>query len=312
MKNFLRTTAKYLNFHRYIKLPATQNDTRQLSTSSKWDVPISMAYSSFQTTLPDKISNKPPVVIMHGLMGNKLNWKSIGKALNEKTGRLIYAVDARNHGDSPHAATHNYPLLAEDILYFLKEHNIPKAVLIGHSMGGRAVMAAALLEPSVVDKLMVMDMSPIRVSDSINYVPRFMDIMRRIEVPAHLTIQEARTYVDELLKPAIVETAVRQFLLTNLVQVDGGYKWRINVNTLAVHFHPYITTFPILDKYRSFEGDTAFIAGELSDYIRKDDEDKIMELFPQATFHYIEGAGHWLHVDKPKEVIELIVSLLEP
>lgn len=58
----------------------------------------------------------------------------------------VYTVDARNHGESPHTDLHSYPLLAEDLLFFLHEHNIPQAVFMGHSMGGRAVMAVALIE----------------------------------------------------------------------------------------------------------------------------------------------------------------------
>ena len=61
----------------------------------------------------------------------------------------MYTVDARNHGDSPHTEDLSYPLLAEDLLLFLQQHSIPTATLIGHSMGGRAVMAAALTEVGV-------------------------------------------------------------------------------------------------------------------------------------------------------------------
>ena len=55
-------------------------------------------------------------------------------------------MDARNHGDSPHTPELNYISLAEDLLYFQEQHNLSNATLIGHSMGGRAVMAAALLK----------------------------------------------------------------------------------------------------------------------------------------------------------------------
>lgn len=48
-----------------------------------------MAYSSFQSTKPEHISNQLPIIIMHGLMGSKTNWKSMGKAINAKTGRHV-------------------------------------------------------------------------------------------------------------------------------------------------------------------------------------------------------------------------------
>ncbi|KAK8752449.1 hypothetical protein OTU49_005685 [Cherax quadricarinatus] len=270
-----------------------------------------MAYTSFQQTGPEKISKEPPVIIMHGLMGSKTNWKSLGKAINAKTGRHVYTVDARNHGDSPHTSQFCYPLLAKDILFFLEEHSISKAVLMGHSMGGRAVMSVALMQPSVVDKLFVLDVSPLSISKDISTLPRFLEIMQRIEVPMHLTMQEARKYTDEILRPAVPDPSIRQFLLTNLNNTEEGYKWRLNIEAIANNFNPFISTFPILDEYERYEGETAFIGGELSDYLRREDEEAIQELFPHSSFHYIERAGHWVHADKPNEFLKLFFSLLD-
>lgn len=56
----------------------------------------------------------------------------------------VITVDARNHGDSPHTATHSYEEMAKDLRDFLRGRNIEKSVLIGHSMGGRAMMCFAL------------------------------------------------------------------------------------------------------------------------------------------------------------------------
>lgn len=56
----------------------------------------------------------------------------------------IITVDARNHGDSPHVANQTYQLMAEDIKFLMKDLGVNKASLIGHSMGGRAVMYLAV------------------------------------------------------------------------------------------------------------------------------------------------------------------------
>lgn len=61
----------------------------------------------------------------------------------------MIAVDARNHGESPHSPCHRYIDLAEDIRLLYQEHKIPKAVIIGHSMGGRAMMVFALKYVSI-------------------------------------------------------------------------------------------------------------------------------------------------------------------
>lgn len=62
----------------------------------------------------------------------------------------MYVVDARNHGDSPRDKEMNWVVLADDIGDFLEQNNIPKAVLLGHSMGGRAAFTFALKRVSSV------------------------------------------------------------------------------------------------------------------------------------------------------------------
>lgn len=49
----------------------------------------------------------------------------------------------------------------------------------------------------------MVDISPVGVSKSVSSLPLFVEIMRKIQVPSDLTMQEARKYVDELLKPAV-------------------------------------------------------------------------------------------------------------
>ncbi|XP_047490468.1 protein ABHD11-like isoform X2 [Penaeus chinensis] len=214
---------------------------------------VDMAFTLFQSASPQKTSDKAPVVIMHGLLGSKTNWKGLGKAISSKTGR----------------------------------------------------------QPSVVEKLLVLDISPYGVSDSISSLPIFVEIMRKVQVPSHLNMVEARTYVDNLLLPAVPERGIRQFLLTNLIRDEDGYKWRVNINAIAKNFNPHISTFPVVKRDSYFEGETAFVAGALSDYVRPEEEEIIQDIFPQATFHYIEGAGHWLHADKPAEFLDVVIPMIQ-
>lgn len=105
--------------------------------------PLSLSFNSCDS---NDNGNRPPVIIMHGLFGSKQNWKSLCKAMNLKTNpnRTIIAVDARNHGESPHANDHGYDVMADDVADFMKQQGLSKASLIGHSMGGRTMMYVAL------------------------------------------------------------------------------------------------------------------------------------------------------------------------
>lgn len=95
-------------------------------------------------------SDEPPILLFHGLLGNKKHWDSIGKTMLNVTKRAVVSVDLRNHGDSPHANSHKYEDLAADIIKLLEKLSIGKASLVGHSMGGRAAMTTSLLAVSIL------------------------------------------------------------------------------------------------------------------------------------------------------------------
>ncbi|MCL4124134.1 UNVERIFIED_CONTAM: hypothetical protein GTU68_003938 [Idotea baltica] len=287
------------------------NKSKSSHGTSRIESPVRMAYTSFRSTSASNLSNAPPILIMHGLLGSKTNWKSLGKIISQQTGRTVYTVDARNHGESPHTDEFSYYHLAEDISFFLREHSIPKACLMGHSMGGRAVMTLALTNPSVVEKLFVLDISPIGTSESISTLPRFVEMMRRVEIPPDLQLHEARNYVDEILLPIVPEKGIRLFLLSNLMKGDGGFSWKVNLESISKNFNPHISTFPPAKDGASFQGQTFFVGGALSNYIPPKDHDEIRSIFPMAKFSYVQAAGHWLHADKPQDFLEMISPLIK-
>ena len=72
-------------------------------------------------------------------------------------------MDCRNHGQSPRNNLMTYPLMAGDIAKTLKQLNISKAIVVGHSIGGRVAMELALSMPGSVEKLIVEDLPPVAV-----------------------------------------------------------------------------------------------------------------------------------------------------
>lgn len=70
-----------------------------------------------------------------------------------------------------------------------------------------------------------------------------------------------------------------------------------------------------LDKYffadfSSLQGPTLFIGGADSDYIPVADHDLIKELFTEAEFQYVSGAGHWVHSQKPREFLDCLLEFV--
>ncbi|XP_011633101.1 protein ABHD11 isoform X1 [Pogonomyrmex barbatus] len=273
-------------------------------------VPIKLAYISYETLKESEQNAKEPIIIMHGLFGSKNNWNSLSKAIHLKTKRKVIAIDARNHGDSPHSSTMSYKDMAGDMIQLLNDLDFDRAILIGHSMGGSAVMYTALNFPQYVEKLTVIDMSPVRASPNLLQMERIFEVMRLAIMDGNLTLSKARKMVDQQLAKSIESDSLRQFLLTNLVEADTGkYKWRINLPVLEQAFSTQIAVFPNVGS-KTYMGPTLFVGGANSDYIQVKDHNAIKKLFPMAEFRYIDGASHWVHADRPEEFIELVTNFI--
>lgn len=86
------------------------------------------------------------IYVLHGLLGSQRNWRSMCGKIAAHTNKPVIAVDARNHGDSPHSDDHDYISLAADVSRLISKLSTKNNVVMGHSMGGRTGMVLALTE----------------------------------------------------------------------------------------------------------------------------------------------------------------------
>ncbi|CAK9829759.1 Protein ABHD11 [Anthophora retusa] len=113
--------------------------SKQIRNNSDSVTPVKLAYASYESMNENNVS-KNPVIIMHGLFGSKTNWNSLSKTIHQQTHRKVITVDARNHGDSPHSTDMTYSHMAQDIVQLMNDLKFEKSVLVGHSMGGSAMI----------------------------------------------------------------------------------------------------------------------------------------------------------------------------
>ncbi|XP_050078209.1 protein ABHD11 [Anopheles maculipalpis] len=277
-------------------------------------VPVPLSFTRYENNVSD--SNAPPVLVLHGLFGSKSNWNSLAKAFhkNTKPVRKIYAIDARNHGDSPHTDEHSYDHMVEDLVQLYKTLGIQQSSIIGHSMGGRAMMLLALKYPELVEKAIIVDISPSTgLGTSNTNIPLFLQSMKMIQISSEATIHQARKIADEQLSRIVAEKPLRDFLITNLVKGEkesgGKFRWRINLQSLERNFNSGVATFPQLTGVK-FLGPTLFIAGGRSDYVKPADVPLIKQLFPNSEITYVKDAGHWVHSEKSTEFAKLVLNFL--
>ena len=239
-----------------------------------------------------------PIIILHGLFGFSDNWQTVAKSLAED--HLVITPDLRNHGRSPHVATHSYTEIAEDLRQFMEEHWIFSSAFVGHSMGGKAAMQMALDHPDMVERLIVVDMEP---GVSVSNHDTIFDALFALDLDSIASRKEAEIFLQE----RITDIGTLQFLLKNITRnPDGKYTWKMNLSTLHRHYADILA--PV--KGVPYEKPALFIRGGKSDYIRDEEWPGVLQLFPNARLVTIDGAGHWVHADKPAELIALIKDFL--
>lgn len=124
----------------------------------------------------------------------------------------MITIDARNHGDSPHSVDMTYHHMAQDVVQLMNDLGFEKSTLIGHSMGGSAMMYVALNNPKLVERLIVVDMSPVRTSPNLMDMEKIFKAMSSIRLNGITTLTKARARVKDQLADAVQSLALRQVI----------------------------------------------------------------------------------------------------
>lgn len=243
----------------------------------------------------------PAIVILHGVFGSSDNWLTISKAIAAR-GYRVFALDQRNHGQSPRAEEHDYQTMASDLRDFLIDQQLDNPILVGHSMGGKAVMQYAMTYPGTFQKLVVVDIAP-------KFYPvHHAELIRGLNA-IDLASLTSRNQADAILSQYEPIPTVRQFLLKNLYRNEQGqFAWRLNLPVIERELHgigeeltnPQVVTTP-----------TLFMRGSESPYILDEDIPTIKRIFPNVQIIDIQGAGHWVQAEKPVEFVDVLLRFVE-
>lgn len=240
-----------------------------------------------------------PVIILHGLFGMLDNWKTFARKLSED--RQVFIIDLPNHGRSPALYPFNYGIMAEAVREFMESQWLFTADVIGHSMGGKVAMKLALEHPDLVNSLTVVDIAPVQYKGGHEHIISAMESLTPKEL-------ENRNEAKDKLMKDLRDEMVVNFLMKNLTRSkEGNYQWKFELQNLKKAYPD------ILMEIRSehiYDGPTLIVRGEKSKYILDEQTVEIEKLFPEYRLETISGAGHWVHADKPEELLDLIREFL--
>jgi pimeloyl-ACP methyl ester carboxylesterase len=245
--------------------------------------------------------NGTDFVVLHGLFGSGKNWRSFAGSLEDDF--QVWTLDARNHGDSPHADSMSYQQMAEDVARFFVENELENVVLLGHSMGGKTAMQLALQFPDRIAALIVVDIAPV-CYDHLHKQLKLIEAMQELDLAAEMS----RSEIEKKLAVKIPEKRLLSFLMTNLNRQNGQFQWRIGLEQIAAGM-PELLNYPELKSV--FKGPVQFIGGENSAYLKFEYHALIRKYFPESRITMLENCGHWLHVEQPAAFQKTVNEFLQ-
>lgn len=275
----------------------------------RFSQPLKLSYEKYgsETAAERKMS---PLVILHGLFGQKANWRFIARGLHRRLKNVIFTLDLRNHGNSPWCSTMTYTEMAKDVRHFI-DNIIPQEIgnfrpvhLLGHSMGGKIAMSLALMENSDMRlrSLIIEDIAPRRYS-SVTSFSRIIAAMKFLDLSC------SRSHIEQELAAVVNDRTTRLFLMMNLERVDQyTYRWRLNLDSIGHHLQEICG--PGIENEGVYTRKCLFISGALSEYIMHSDHSLILKQFPNTQFSVISEAAHWVHVEKPHEFMDVVVKFI--
>ncbi len=250
----------------------------------------------------------PEIVFLHGGGQNAHTWDTVALALD----RPLLAIDLPGHGHSDGTATGvaiSPRSLAQDMAAVVASLAPEAALVVGMSLGGMTAMELAVVAPSLVRKLMMVDVTP------------GADKEKTSDILAFLAGPESFASFDEILERTVLfnptrsESSLRRGILHNAVeQTDGSWVWRHQRGGAAdmVERHDGDFDFSRLwDDLATIEVPLQLVVGDLSPVVDEDDQATFRARQPGARIVTVADAGHSIQGDQPLEFARLVESFLD-
>jgi N-formylmaleamate deformylase len=236
---------------------------------------------------------KPPVVLLHGLMGSGACWTPQARALEDEFD--VVMPDARGHGGSsaPHHG-YRYDDLANDVVRLLGSLELSRPVLLGHSMGGMTAAVVASRGAGLLRGLVLVD--PTFLSPERQREVRDSDVAdqhrRALGLPKSELVGQARSRHPHR-SPEIVELQAEARLQTRMGAFDvltpPNPAYRDVVSAIDV------PTLLVI-------GDKPVVTFEMATELHR--------LNPRVRIEQIPNAGHGLPFEQPARLGEVVLSFL--
>ena len=223
----------------------------------------------------------PAVIMIHGYSDS---WFSFSRVLPLLPSELrIIAPDMRGHGDSERPpAGYRIADMADDVIRLMDALDVPKAVLIGHSMGSFVVRKAFELAPERVSRLVLIGGALKANNDAVREV---LGIVNELTDP----VDEA--FVREFQVSTIASPVPEPFLeavIANSRRMPARI-WKAVLQGL-IEFEPAVERPNVR---------TLVLGGREDAVFSRTEQMVLARQFPRGELHLVDGIGHSLHWEQP-------------
>jgi pimeloyl-ACP methyl ester carboxylesterase len=246
----------------------------------------------------------PELVLLHGGAQNAHTWDTVAMAL----GRPLVAVDLPGHGHSDGGIQGSLDVLAnaDDVATVVGALAPTPVPVVGMSLGGMTALALTDRHPELVERLVLVDVTP------------GVDGVKAQSIVAFIDGPETFPSFEELLartiefNPTRTESSLRRGILHNAVQQeDGSWVWRYRRfrEEGEVGEHPdFSDRWEAVSRVRV---PLMLVRGMRPQSVVDDaDEAELLRRQPSARVEHVEEAGHSVQGDTPVELAALLDDFL--
>lgn len=241
----------------------------------------------------------PVVVLVHGGAAHAGWWDHVAPHLAEKC--RVLAVDLSGHGESSHEAVYSIERWADEVIAVAAAESADPPILLGHSMGGLVVLAAAARSDVQVRGVAAIDTAAEGTgSGEVGPGPRPLRTHHRTYETLELAVSRFRTLpIDGASLPFVRDHLAK----TSLRQVPRGWTWK---------FDPHIMSkSPVgLVDIRPARCAAAIVRGERGLTTPESAMLMARRVGPDVPMTTILDAGHHIMLDQPVALIATLQTLL--
>lgn len=248
----------------------------------------------------------PPLIFLHGIMGNKKNLEHfVKKLMAQLPEKSALIFDLRNHGDSSkHSSPFTVEACAEDLAIAIQKLGLKPTAAIGHSFGGKVALILAE-KLGYLEQVWLLDCPPGKIEKKPTKHFNAFDILDKLLL-IRFPVKTRNDLVAELLVHE-VSREVALWMTTNLRQQEDGFYLNFYPEDLKKMLDDFIgiDLWPLV-KSVSVGTQAHLVAAEHGGRISEHDQSEWIRLTGSRNFHLLKSSGHLVHIDNPGDLIEIL------